>query len=82
MVLSWAEILSDESKIGLHVAADATWNETAYFADLVLPMGHASERHDLNSYETHSARPGSLFGNPFCHGQRACGAAGAVHLRG
>ncbi len=23
------------------------------FADYVLPMGHASERHDINSYETH-----------------------------
>ena len=29
-----------------------TWNETAFFADYVLPMGHASERHDINSYET------------------------------
>src|SRR5438067_3581720 len=52
---SWVEMLRDESKIGLHVALTPTWNETAYFADLVLPMGQASERHDLNSYETHSA---------------------------
>jgi anaerobic selenocysteine-containing dehydrogenase len=51
---SWVEVLSDESKIGLHVALTPTWNETAYFADLVLPMGHGPERHDLNSYETHS----------------------------
>jgi len=51
---SWVEVLRDESKIGLHVALTPTWNETAYFADLVLPMGQASERHDLNSYETHS----------------------------
>ncbi len=51
---SWIEVLSDESKIGCHVALTPTWNETAYFADYVLPMGHASERHDLNSYETHS----------------------------
>ena len=29
-------------------------NETAYFADYVLPMGHSSERHDLISYETHA----------------------------
>jgi hypothetical protein len=42
------------SKIGLHVALTPTWNETAYFADYVLPMGLASERHDLTSYETHS----------------------------
>lgn len=51
---SWIEALSDESKIGLHIALTPTWNETAYFADYVLPMGMASERHDLTSYETHS----------------------------
>ncbi len=50
---SWIDVLSDESKVGCHVALTPTWNETAYFADYVLPMGHASERHDLNSYETH-----------------------------
>jgi anaerobic selenocysteine-containing dehydrogenase len=51
---SWIEALSDETKVGLHVALTPTWNETAYFADYVLPMGMASERHDLTSYETHS----------------------------
>ncbi|HEX8565624.1 MAG TPA: molybdopterin-dependent oxidoreductase [Pyrinomonadaceae bacterium] len=51
---TWIEALSDESKIGLHAALTPTWNETAYFADYVLPMGLASERHDLTSYETHS----------------------------
>lgn len=51
---TWIEALSDESKIGLHVALTPTWNETAYFADYVLPMGHSGERHDLTSYETHS----------------------------
>jgi anaerobic selenocysteine-containing dehydrogenase len=51
---SWIEALSDEKKIGMHIALTPTWNETAYFADYVLPMGHASERHDLTSYETHS----------------------------
>jgi anaerobic selenocysteine-containing dehydrogenase len=51
---TWIEALSDESKIGMHIALTPTWNETAYFADYVLPMGHASERHDLTSYETHS----------------------------
>ena len=51
---TWIEALSDESKVGLHVALTPTWNETAYFADYVLPMGMASERHDLTSYETHS----------------------------
>lgn len=51
---SWIEALSDENKVGMHIALTPTWNETAYFADYVLPMGHASERHDLNTYETHS----------------------------
>jgi anaerobic selenocysteine-containing dehydrogenase len=51
---TWIESLSDESKVGVHIALTPTWNETAYFADYVLPMGHASERHDLTSYETHS----------------------------
>ncbi len=51
---SWIEALSDETKIELHCALTPTWNETAYFADYVLPMGHGSERHDLTSYETHS----------------------------
>ena len=51
---TWIEALQDEEKIGLHIALTPTWNETAYFADYVLPMGHASERHDVISYETHS----------------------------
>ncbi len=51
---SWIEMLENEETIGLHVALTPTWNETAYWADLVLPMGHSAERHDLNSYETHA----------------------------
>ena len=51
---TWIEALRDEKLVGCHVALTPTWNETAYFADYVLPMGHASERHDLNSYETQS----------------------------
>lgn len=51
----WIEALRDESKIGCHVALTPTWNETALYADYVLPMGHGPERHDLNTYETHSA---------------------------
>ncbi len=53
---SWVEALSDENLIGLHVALTPTWNETAFFADLILPMGHAAERHDLNSYATYSGK--------------------------
>jgi anaerobic selenocysteine-containing dehydrogenase len=51
---SWIEALSDEKMFGLHCAMTPTWNETAYFADYVLPMGHSAERHDLNSYATHA----------------------------
>ncbi|MCB0600170.1 MAG: molybdopterin-dependent oxidoreductase [Saprospiraceae bacterium] len=51
---SWIEALSDESMVGLHCALTPTWNETAFFADYVLPMGHSAERHDINSYATHS----------------------------
>jgi anaerobic selenocysteine-containing dehydrogenase len=53
---SWIEMLTDESKLGLHVALTPTWNETAYFADYVLPMGLGGERHDTHSYETHDAQ--------------------------
>ena len=51
---SWMEVLQDAEKVGMHIALTPTWNETAYFADYVLPMGLASERHDINSYATHS----------------------------
>ncbi len=51
---SWMEMLSDERKVGLHVALTPTWSETALWADWVLPMGHATERHDLMSQETHA----------------------------
>jgi len=52
----WLEALRDEEKIGCHVALTPTWNETAWFADYVLPMGHAGERHDLMSQETHAGQ--------------------------
>ncbi len=53
---AWVDVLSDPALVGLHVALTPTWNETAYLADYVLPMGHASERHDIHSYETHDAQ--------------------------
>jgi anaerobic selenocysteine-containing dehydrogenase len=53
---SWVEVLTNESLIGCYVALTPTWNETSYFADYILPMGHGSERHDLHSYETHDAQ--------------------------
>ena len=53
---SWIEMLTDEKQIGCYVALTPTWNETSYFADYILPMGHGSERHDIHSYETHDAQ--------------------------
>ncbi|MGH3348063.1 MAG: molybdopterin-dependent oxidoreductase [Nocardioides sp.] len=53
---AWIEALTRSEGIGLHVALTPTWSETAIFADYVLPMGHATERHDTHSYETHAAR--------------------------
>ena len=51
----WIEALSDERLIGCHAVLSPTWNETARWADYVLPMGVATERHDLMSQETHAA---------------------------
>jgi anaerobic selenocysteine-containing dehydrogenase len=52
----WHRALRDHDKFGVHIALTPTWNETAWFADYVLPMGHAGERHDLMSQETHSGK--------------------------
>jgi anaerobic selenocysteine-containing dehydrogenase len=52
----WMKALRDESKIKCHVALTPTWNESAWFADYVLPMGHAGERHDVMSQETHAGQ--------------------------
>jgi anaerobic selenocysteine-containing dehydrogenase len=52
----WYRALRDEKKIGLHVALTPTWNESAWFADYVLPMGHSGERHDIMSQETHAGK--------------------------
>ena len=53
---SWMEALTDPEKVECHVALTPTWNETAWFADYVLPMGVGAERHDVVSYETHQGR--------------------------
>jgi anaerobic selenocysteine-containing dehydrogenase len=53
---SWIEMLTDPGKIGLHVALTPTWNESAFFADYVLPMGHGPERHDLTSLEQYDGQ--------------------------
>jgi len=51
---SWIELLTDEKRMGFHVALTPTWNETARYADFILPMGLSPERHDLMSQETHA----------------------------
>ena len=50
----WLKALRNEEKMKCHIALTPTWNESAWFADYVLPMGHSGERHDLMSQETHS----------------------------
>ncbi|MEE2829347.1 MAG: molybdopterin-dependent oxidoreductase [Myxococcota bacterium] len=52
----WLDALRDPEKIKFHVALTPTWNESAWFADYVLPMGHASERHDIMSQETQAGQ--------------------------
>lgn len=54
--MSWIDMLLDHDKVACYVALTPTWNETSYFADYVLPMGHASERHDLASYEQYDGQ--------------------------
>ncbi|MBI4615002.1 MAG: molybdopterin-dependent oxidoreductase [Planctomycetes bacterium] len=51
---SWIEMLEDERRVGCHVALTPIWSETAQWADYVLPVGLAAERHDLMSQETHA----------------------------
>ena len=53
---TWMEVLTDESKIGMHIALTPIWSETAWFADYVLPMGLGTERHDTMSQETHAGQ--------------------------
>jgi anaerobic selenocysteine-containing dehydrogenase len=53
---TWIEALSNEDLVGCHVAMTPTWNETAIFADYVLPFGHSTERHDTQSYEQYAGK--------------------------
>ena len=53
---AWMGMLQNEESIGCHIAMTPTWNETAFFADYVLPMGHSAERHDINSYATSAGK--------------------------
>ncbi len=51
---SWIDMLENESRVGCHVALTPIWSESAQWADYVLPMGLAPERHDVMSQETHA----------------------------
>jgi anaerobic selenocysteine-containing dehydrogenase len=42
----WARLLSDTDKIELVIHATPFWNETAFFADIILPEGFFHERHE------------------------------------
>ncbi len=53
---SWIEMFKDKDKVGCHVTLSPVWSESSQFSDYVLPMGLASERHDLHSYETHAGQ--------------------------
>ena len=53
---AWMDMLQNEESVGCHIAMTPTWNETAFFADYVLPMGHSAERHDINSYATSAGK--------------------------
>lgn len=52
----WLKHLKNEETMKFHVALTPTWNESAWHADYVLPMGHSGERHDLMSQETHAGQ--------------------------
>ncbi|MCP4426329.1 MAG: molybdopterin-dependent oxidoreductase [Chloroflexi bacterium] len=52
----WLKSLQNEEQIKCHIALTPTWNESAWFADYVLPMGHSGERHDIVSQETHAGQ--------------------------
>ena len=68
---SWIEALTDEDKVGLHVALTPTWSETAYFADYVLPWGIG--RSATTSTRTRrTTRSGSASASRCC-GPRASG---------
>ncbi|WP_258110904.1 molybdopterin-dependent oxidoreductase [Alicyclobacillus sp. SP_1] len=53
---SWIEMFQEPDRVGCHVTLSPVWSETSQFSDYVLPMGLATERHDLHSYETHASQ--------------------------
>ena len=61
--LTWPEesltqqVLTDEDRIGFHVCINAFYNETAHYADLVLPWATYLERWDLDARASYELRP-------------------------
>ncbi len=61
--LTWPEesltkrVLCDEELIGFHVAITCFYNETAHYADLVLPWATYLERWDLDARASYQLRP-------------------------
>ncbi len=61
--LTWPEesltqqVLCDEDRIGFHVAITCFYNETAHYADLVLPWTTYLERWDLDARASYELRP-------------------------
>lgn len=61
--LTWPEesmtqqVLSDESMIQFHVCINAFYNETAHYADIVLPWTTYLERWDLDARASYNLKP-------------------------
>lgn len=61
--LTWPEedltkkVMCDEEKIGFHVCINCFYNETAHYADLVLPWATYLERWDLDARGSYNLRP-------------------------
>jgi len=61
--LTWPEesltkqVLTDEALIGFHVCINCFYNETAHYADIVLPWATYMERWDLDARASYNLRP-------------------------
>ena len=61
--LTWPEesltqqVLTDEDMIGFHVCINCFYNETAHYADIVLPWATYMERWDLDARASYNLRP-------------------------
>ena len=61
--LTWPEedltkqVMCDEEKIGFHVCINCFYNETAHYADIVLPWATFLERWDLDARASYNLRP-------------------------